>query len=439
MPKTFSCPGARVLIEAVSDMRTSPAQCACILAALLVSLRPGAGQEWTRFRGPNGSGLSGAGTIPSVWTGEDIKWKAPLPGPGHSSPVLWGRRLFLTTGDEHTNRLWVLCLSADQGQVLWQEGLPLSRYHTHPFNTVASGSPALDERRLYVCWSEPERLVVTAFEHDGHRAWEKDLGPFSSQHGGGASPIVYGDKVILADQQDGPSFWIALDAATGQPRWKTPRRSAEANYSTPCLYQPEAGKPELIFTSHAHGISGVDPDTGAVLWELGRVFDKRVVSSPLVAGGLIVAACGSGEGGNYLVAVRPGEPAANRKPELAYTVRRAAPYVPTSISVGELLFLWGDDGVVSCLRAASGQVLWQERLGKHFFSSPVCVAGRLFGVSSTGEVFVLAASDQFRLLARYPLGETTHSTPAVADGRMYIHTAKHLICIGGQSRLNARE
>jgi outer membrane protein assembly factor BamB len=183
----------------------------------------------------------------------------------------------------------------------------------------------------------------------------------------------------------------------------------------------------------------VDPDTGTVLWELPGIFDKRVISSPLLADGLIIAACGSGEGGIYLVAARPGDPAANRKPELAYTVRQAAPYVPTSICVGPLLFLWSDDGVVSCLRAASGELKWQERLGKHFFSSPVCVDARLFGVSTAGEVVVLAASDHFQMLSRYPLGETTHSTPAVAGGRMYIHTAKHLISIGGRSRADAKE
>ena len=420
-------------------MKHFPARCGCILWIVLALPAIGSGQEWTRFRGPNGSGISAAKTIPSVWTDNDINWKAPLPGPGHSSPVLWGDRVFLTTGDERTNRFWVLCLGIEKGQVLWQEGFPLTPYHRNAFNTVASGSPAVDERRVYVCWSVPGRIVLAAFEHDGRRAWEKDLGPFVSQHGGGASPILYRDKVILANQQDGQSFWIALDAATGETRWKTPRRSAEANYSTPCLYEPGSGKPEVIFTSHSHGISGVDPDTGAVLWELGGVFDKRVVSSPLLADGLVVAACGSGEGGMYLVAVRPGGPAANRKPELAYTVRRAAPYVPTSICVGELLFLWSDDGVVSCLRAATGEVKWQERLGKHFFSSPVCVEDRLFGISTTGEVVVLAASDRFRLLARYALGETTHSTPSVAGGRMYIHTVKHLISIGGRARADAKE
>ncbi|HXP62502.1 MAG TPA: PQQ-binding-like beta-propeller repeat protein [Dongiaceae bacterium] len=419
-------------------MKHSLARCGCIILSVLALPARGSGQEWTRFRGPNGSGVSAAKGIPTVWTDNDINWKAPLPGAGHSSPVLWGDRIFLTTGDASTNRLWLLCLSAQGGQVLWQEALPLSPYHRHPFNTVASGSPAVDERRVYVCWSEPERIVLSAFDHDGRRAWEKDLGPFVSQHGGGASPILYRDKVILANQQDGPSFWVALDAATGEVRWKTPRQSAEANYSTPCLYEPEPGKPELIFTSHAHGISGVDPDTGAVLWELSGVFDKRVVSSPILAGGLVVAACGSGEGGTYLVAARPGD-AANRKPELAYTVRRAPPYVPTSICLGPLLFLWSNEGVVSCLRAASGEVKWQERLGKQFFSSPVCVEERLFGVSTGGEVVVLAASDRFQLLARYALGETTHSTPAVAGGRMYIHTAKHLISVGGHSRADAKE
>jgi outer membrane protein assembly factor BamB len=180
----------------------------------------------------------------------------------------------------------------------------------------------------------------------------------------------------------------------------------------------------------------VEPENGKVLWALADAFDKRVVSSPVVAGGLIIGACGAGEGGNYLVAVRPGEPATNQKAELAYTIRKSAPYVPTSVCLGKLLFLWADDGVVSCVQAASGEVTWQERLGKHFFSSPVCVDGRLFCVSTSGEVVVIQASDRFKLLASNPLGETTHSTPAVAGGRMYIHTSKHLVSIGGRAEVS---
>jgi outer membrane protein assembly factor BamB len=415
------------------------ARLSLVLLLLLASTAHGPGQQWTRFRGPNGSGLSEAKTIPTRWTEQDCNWKLPLPGAGHSSPVLWGDKIFLTSGDDQTNQLWILCVSASQGRILWRKPFPLKPYHKNGYNSVASGTPAVDEQRVYVCWSVPERLTLMALDHAGNPVWDKDLGPYAAQHGGGASPVVFQDKVILANDQDGQSFLIAVDAATGQTRWRTPRKATRASYATPCVLQPKDGNPALIFACQAHGVYGVEPQTGKVLWELADAFDKRVVSSPIVAAGLIIGACGAGEGGNYLVAVRPGEPAANQKPELAFTIRKSAPYVPTSVCLGNLLFLWGDDGVVSCLQAATGEVTWQERLGKHFFSSPVCVDGRLFGVSTTGDVMVVAASDRFRLLATNPLGETTHSTPAVAGGRMYIHTSKHLVSIGGRAEASARE
>jgi outer membrane protein assembly factor BamB len=407
-----------------------------VLLLLLSSMAPGPGQEWTRFRGPNGSGLSDAKTVPTKWTEQDINWKVPLPGAGHSSPVLWGDKVFFTSGDDQTNRLWVLCLSAGQGRILWQKDFALKPYRKNANNSVASSSPAVDAQRVYVCWSIPEQQTLMALDHAGNKAWEKDLGPCSARHGGGVSPIVYQDQVILANEQDGPSFVIAVDPVTGQTQWKTPRKATEAAYSTPCVYQPKDGGPALIFSSESHGLYALEPESGKVLWELADAFDQRVVSSPVVAGGLLIGACGSGGGGNYLVAVRPGGPA--QKAERAYTIRKSAPYVPTSICVGKLLFLWGDNGVVSCVQAASGEVVWQERLGKRFFSSPVCVDGRLFCVSTTGEVVVIRASDRFELLARNALGETTHSTPAVAGGRMYIHTSKQLVSIGGRKDAGAK-
>jgi outer membrane protein assembly factor BamB len=135
--------------------------------------------------------------------------------------------------------------------------------------------------------------------------------------------------------------------------------------------------------------------------------------------------------------VRPGDPAKNKKPELAYTIRQSAPYVPTSLCIGNLLFLWSDAGIVSCVDAPSGVVKWQERVGGNFFGSPVCVDRRLFCISSAGEVVVVDASDRFQVLARNPLGELTHSTPAVAGGRMYVHTSKHLISVGGRKEASA--
>jgi outer membrane protein assembly factor BamB len=395
-------------------------------------------QEWTRFRGPNGSGVSPAKTIPAVWADRDINWKTPLLGAGHSSPVIWGDKIFLTTGDDKAGEQVALCINASDGKIAWQKPFPFKAFTKHNYNTFASSSPAVDGQRVYFCFGVPARLSLMALDHSGNKVWDKDLGPFVSQHGNGTSPILYQDKIVLGNEQDGESFLIALDAATGETRWKTPRKTAEVAYSTPCVYEPPQGKPELIFNSHAHGISALDPENGKVIWELPNAFDKRSVSSPLVAAGLIIGSCGSGGGGNFLVAVRPGT-AEGKKPELAYTIRRSAPYVPTSICVGERLFLWGDAGIVSCVQAATGEIEWQERVGGDFFGSPVCVDGRLFCVSSRGEVVVVDASDHFQILAKNPLGETCHSTPAVSGGRMYVHTTKHLVSIGGRAEASPKE
>ena len=168
-----------------------------VILLLLSSCYTGLSQEWTRFRGPNGSGISPAKTIPTTWTEKDFNWKLPLPGAGHSSPVLWGDKIFLTTGDDQTRQVSVFCVSAAGGKVLWQKAFPFTPYHKNGYNTFASASPAVDQHRVYVCWTSPEHYTLMALTHDGQTVWEKDLGPFASQHGGGASPIVYQDKVIL--------------------------------------------------------------------------------------------------------------------------------------------------------------------------------------------------------------------------------------------------
>jgi outer membrane protein assembly factor BamB len=411
-------------------MKTHAFYCSALL--LLGLTLPSPGQEWTRFRGPNGTGISDAKTIPTKWTDQDINWKVSLPGIGHSSPVVWGDRIFLTGTEAVPNKISVLALKTNDGSVLWRKDFPYQPFDKHEFNSFASPTPAVDGERVYVAWSTPERYTLIAFDHSGKTVWERDLGAFKSQHGCGTSPIVYQDKVILGNDQDGASSLIAVDAKTGQTKWQIPRQTAVAAYSTPCVYQAAGQKPALIFNSQAHGVTAIDPDNGKVLWEYDKAFDKRSVSSPIVASGLIIGSCGSGAGGNYVAAVRPG--GNGKKPELAYELRSSAPYVPTGVAVGDLLFLWADSGVVSCLHAPTGEVKWQERAGGNFFGSPVCVDGRLFCVSTSGEVVVLEAAAKFNVLARYPLGELTHSTPAVAGGRMYVRTAGHLFSIGGKAK-----
>ena len=400
------------------------------------------GQEWTRFRGPNGTGISRATTVPTKITGADINWKSELPGTGHSSPVLWGERVFVTCTGDKSGGIAVLCLDATDGRLLWKREFSLVPFARHPFNSFASSTPAADAERVYVLWNEPEHLMLTALNHEGRQIWQRDFGPFVSQHGCGISPIVHQDKVILGNEQDdaalvkdsprsGQSFIVAADARTGKTLWQTPRRSAVVAYSTPCLYQPKNEKPALIFGSQGHGLYAVDPDTGKVVWDYEKAFDKRSVSSPIIAGDIILGSCGSGGGGNFVTAIRPGSTASGRGAELLYQLKRSAPYVPTGVALNERVWLWGDNGIVTCLDSATGSIRYQERVGGDFFGSPVWVDGRLFCVSTVGEVVVLAAGDRFNVLHRFPLNELCHSTPAVALGRMFIHTEKHLWSLGG--------
>jgi outer membrane protein assembly factor BamB len=402
----------------------------------------GQAQEWSRFRGPNGTGISHASTVPTKITGSDLNWKVELPGTGHSSPVLWGERIFLTTTGDKLGGLFVLCLNAKDGRLLWRRDFALTPFARHEFNSFASSTPAVDGERVYVVWNEPEHLRLAALDHDGQPVWQRDFGPFVSQHGCGISPVVCGNKVILGNEQDdvkfvrettrsGKSFVVAVDATTGRTLWQTPRQSAVVAYSTPCVYEPKNGTPSLIFNSQGHGIYAVDPDTGHVLWDYAQAFDKRSVSSPIIAGDIILGSCGSGGGGSFVTAIRAGDAKAGRKPELAYQMKKSAPYVPTGLVAGNLVWFWSDGGIVTCLDAPTGSIRYQERVGGSYFGSPVWVEGRLFCISTAGELVVLEASDRFNLLHRFPLNELCHSTPAVALGRMFIHTEKHLISLGG--------
>lgn len=400
-------------------------------------------QEWTRFRGPNGAGLSQTKTIPANLTEADINWKVELPGVGHSSPVLWGDQIFVTTTGDDAGGLTVLCLKASDGKLVWRHDYPLTPFAHHKFNNFASSTPAVTEKAVYVVWNEPDHYFLTALDHGGKQLWQRDFGPFVSQHACGISPIVVGDKVILGAEQDGKqfvpgsdregdSFIVAVNAQTGATLWKTPRKSVVVAYSTPCLRETKDGKKELIFNSEGHGIYAVDLETGKVLWEFDKAFDKRSVSSPFVSGDVIFGSCGTGGGGSKVVAIKPADVTASGQPELAFELKKAAPYVPTGVASGDLAWFWSDGGILTCLQPSTGDIRYQERVGGNFFSSPVWVDGRLYNISTSGELDVVDASDKFNVLQRFPLGELCRSTPAIAGGRMYIHTEKHLISIGGK-------
>ncbi len=228
----------------------------------------GRGQEWTRFRGPNGTGVSPSGSIPAEWTESTIQWKAPLPGVGHASPVVWDDRIFLLSADADSATRYVICLSTIDGRPLWQRDFPSESHHLHVRNSFASTTPAVDESQVYVAWSTPAQTTLMALDHAGQLIWERDLGPFASQHGFGTSPMLFEDLVILCVQQrkpeeDGPqtetSFVIAVDRSSGQTRWQTPRRSEVVSYSTPCLYERPGHPAELIVLQY--GSRSVQPES----------------------------------------------------------------------------------------------------------------------------------------------------------------------------------
>jgi outer membrane protein assembly factor BamB len=403
----------------------------CVVCAILTSTATS--QEWTRFRGPNGSGVSSANTVPIRWTEKDFNWKVELPGVGHSSPVLWGERIFVTSGDEATGERLILCLRMQDGRRLWSRGFAGARHGKHQDNSFASATPAVDERHVYLCWGSPKEYLVVALDHDGKEVWRTDLGPFRSGHGFGASPIVHEDLLIVPNDQDGQSALFGLDRATGNVRWKVPRRS-KASYTTPCVYQPKGQPAELIFTSYEHGISALDPKTGRTNWEL-DVFHKghveTAIGSPVVAGDLVLGTCGWLGVRQEVVAVHPGASAGDKGREV-YRILRSVPLCTTPLVKDHLLFLWSDAGIVTCADVQTGEVYWRERVPGSYYSSPVCVGKALYGVTRDGDAVVLAASKRFEQLARNPLGEGSHSTPAIAGGRMYLRTITHLISLGGR-------
>ena len=405
-----------------------------LLAAAALLALPGhlTAEQWPRFRGPNGTGLSNADSVPVRWTEKDHNWKVELPGAGHSSPVVWDEKIFLTCGDARTARRTILCLSVSDGTVVWRRDCPSKVHPMHHDNCYASSTPALDADGVYVTWTTPGEVTLLALDHGGKDKWRRSLGAFESMHGSGASPIVVGDLVVLANDQKGKAFLTAVDRRTGETRWRLERRSGLTPASTPCVYRAKGTAERLIFTTTAHGITAVDPNSGRVDWEVPKVFLDRCVGSPVFAEGIVIASYGFGRRGTRLVAVRPGSKAAGVEPKIAWDLKKSVPLVPTPIVVGERVFLWADDGWITCKNVWTGKQLFRERVDGSFYGSPVCVRDRLYCISKNGEVFVLAAGESFKLLARIPLGEQSFATPAVAGGAMYLRTYRHLISVGGK-------
>ena len=384
---------------------------------------------WPRFRGPNGRGEVDGLNPPRDWSSVACLWERELPGVGHSSPVIWGDRIFVTAAVQEDATQILRCYRRSDGTLLWERQYRSVFHRQHPFNCFASSTPALDAGRLFWAWASPEQLTLVALtQEDGQELWRRDLGPFVSQHGFGASPIVYGDMVILPNEQDGESWVIAVDVASGQTRWTSPRRSEKAAYATPCVLEIGSSPARLVLASWAHGLYCLDMETGQQLWEM-PVLRYRVVASPVICAGTIFASCGEGGVGRQMFAFRLNPQGTSESPEIAYQVADAIPYVPTAVCRDRLIFLWSDRGIVSCLDAPTGKVLWRERAGGEFFASPIRIADQVCNISRRGEFVAVAALPKFHLIGQRKFEEGSHATPAVVDGVMYLRTFSRLYAL----------
>jgi outer membrane protein assembly factor BamB len=396
------------------------------------------GGDWPRFRGPNGEGVAADKDVPVQWSDDNILWKTPLPGAGHSSPIVHSGRVFLESASADGKERWLLCLDAKKGDILWKTPSPGQRAKKHQLNSFASSTPAADAQRVYAAFWDGKHIHLGAFAlKDGKPVWQRDLGAFTSQHGFGHSPIVLDGKVILPNDQDGSAYLLAFDAASGEPLWKTERKAFRACYSTPFVDVKANGDKELIVASTA-GLAGYNPNDGKANWWYTWKFKDerrplRTVGSPIRAGNLVIATSGDGAGDRDIIAVKLGGKGEAAADHLAWQNRKnyPFPYVPCLLAHGDYLYSVHDKGIASCHAANNGEEVWNERLdASGFTASPILVDGKVYAVANNGTVHIFEAATKFTRLAANKLGERVSSTPAVADNRLFVRGDKHLFCIG---------
>lgn len=394
--------------------------------------------EWNRFRGPNGTGVHPHSESPATWNENDYRWTIDLPGSGSSSPVIWGNRLFVTSCDETAKKRSLQCIDTQTGKSLWNQTIEFQPYKKHKNNSFASSTPCCDESHVYVAWHSKKRSPLIAYNHSGNKVWEYDLGSFSHGQGGATSPIIYDNLVIIAHDQKEPSYLLALNRMTGKEAWKVPRRGQRACYSTPCVFSQDGRADQIAFSHCFEGIVGIDPSTGKQLWHI-DVFGRssqRALGSVIQAGELIVATSGAFAGERQLVAVKPNleskdSPTDKNSPTAieAWRTTKQTPHVPTPLVYKNWIFLWSDQGIVSCLDYVTGNTTWKKRVTGNYFGSPICVDGKLYCIDVDGTVTVVAASDEFELLGRIPLGQPSKSTPAFSNGSLYFRTDSKLFAL----------
>lgn len=394
------------------------------VSVLSVSLVSAA--DWTRFRGPNGTGVAAA-DVPPQAAAKNLLWKVAIPGKGHSSPIIVGHRVFLQSATPDGAKRTLICLNSATGKIEWTRDVVGQSAHTHKKNSLASSTPASDGKNVYVLFWDGAAVTMHAYTLDGKPLWASSLGSYQSQHGVGASPVVVGDKVIVNFDQDGAAEAMAFDTKTGVKVWSVERKPSRANPATPFIRELPNGKSEVVFVNTG-GLTGYDPDTGKVNWDWDWAPNKlRTVASPILLKNSILAVAGDGGGSRAAAVVTPGTSA-----KLLWAKRKDVSYVPTPLVKGDHIYMVLDTGFVSCLEAQSGDILWSERVfTKAVTASPILIGDTVLAIAEDGKVVTFKTDPElFDKVTERSLGEAVFASPAAGDGKVFVRGVEHLFCFG---------
>lgn len=416
---------------------------ALLTCALGTAIGSATAADWSNWRGPTGMGQTDDKKLPLTWnikTGENIRWKSELPLQGaadvvsgvdenQSSPIVRRGRVFVTVSHwpakkdpavhpEHH----VVCYNADTGKLLWNMKVaPGPWLFADLRGGYTAPTPAADDDRVYVVFGSS---VIAALDHDGKEVWRKEIKPFKFDVALAASPVLYGDTVIMqCDELDKQSRLIAYDKKTGDVKWEALRPTVGFAHSTPVIAEIGGKKQLLVAASNA--LQGVDPDNGKVIWTCNASGDTV---SPVFGGGLVYL--DSGRGGSAGVAVDPTGTGDVTKTHLKWKIDKAPEGFGSPVIVGDYLYRLHSPGVLKCMALATGKEVYSERLnGVSNHASPIAAPdGRIY-LASAGKTFVVKAGEKFEILATNDLNDASHASAAVADGKMFLKGRKMLYCV----------
>lgn len=392
-------------------------------------------EDWPGWRGPRGDGVSLEKTFPTTWSAtENIAWRVPVPGVGHSSPVVQSGRVFVTTCLESTQERVLLCFDRKTGKELWKRTVVAAALEgKHKLNSFASSTPAADSKHVYVSFLDKPRIVVVCYDHDGNEIWRKSPGNFSSRHGFCSSPILYKELLILNADQDAPkngeAFLVALEKDTGKERWRTDRPNRIRSYCAPFITEA-AGKMQMVL-SGCNCVASYDPDTGKQIWIIDGPTEQYVASMVFTENLFFITA---GFPDYHNMAIRPDGTGNVTRTHIEWhekkTIAKKASYVPSPLALGSYFYLVSDTGWMSCFEAKTGKRLYWEQLGEHHSASPVSANGLIYFVSDKGITYVVKSGPKFEVVARNELGEECYASPALSDGQIFLRTQNALYCIG---------